>query len=171
MHHRNLIRRTGGTITSVLVLGTLAVGFGAPTAGANAPEKAPSIAKDLQQDRRDLTQLTDDVARLNSELKVTMAAAAPPKGIVAPSADEVSAAIAALFGSYAQEYQALGAQATAFHNEFVQLVSKGGSQAASAEAAAVAPYVAWLETTAQQDEKAAAQATAAANQFEHQPNG
>ena len=169
MHHRNLIRRTGGTITSVLVLGTLAVGFGAPTAGANAPEKAPSIAKDLQQDKRDLTQLTDDVARLNTELKVTMAAAAPPKGMVAPSADEVSAAIAALFGSYAQEYQALSAQATAFHNEFVQLVAQGGSQ--SAEAAAVAPYISWLEATAQQDAKAAAQAIAAANQFEHQPNG
>ena len=100
-----------------------------------------------------------------------MAAAAPPKGAVPAGADEVSAAIAALFGSYAQEYQALSAQATAFHNEFAQLLAQGGSQYASAEAAAVAPYVAWLETTAQQDQKAAAQATAAASQFEHQPNG
>jgi hypothetical protein len=165
------MKRTGGTFGFVLVLGTLAVGFGAPASGANAPEKAPSIAKDLQQDKRDLTQLTDDVSRLSTELKVTMAAAAPPKGIVAANADEVSAATAALFASYAQEYQALSAQAAAFHNEFVQLLSQGGSQHASAEAAAVAPYVAWLETTAQQDEKAAAQATAAANQFEHQPNG
>jgi hypothetical protein len=163
------MRRTAGAFGLVLVLGTLAVGVGAPASGATAPEKAPSIAKDLQQDKRDLTQLTDDVARLNTELKVTMAAAAPPKGMVAPSADEVSAAIAALFGSYAQEYQALSAQATAFHNEFVQLVAQGGSQ--SAEAAAVAPYISWLEATAQQDAKAAAQAIAAANQFEHQPNG
>ena len=40
-------------------------------------------------------------------------------------ADEVSAAVAALFGSHAQAYQALSAQAAAFHSQFVQLVHTG----------------------------------------------
>jgi hypothetical protein len=40
--------------------------------------------------------------------------------IAAPEAlAAASAAIAAVFGTYGQEYQALSAQATAFHDQFV----------------------------------------------------
>ena len=49
------------------------------------------------------------------------AAAAPTTGVLAAGADEVSAAVAALFGAHGQAYQATSAQAAAFHNQFVQL--------------------------------------------------
>ncbi|WP_119184907.1 PE family protein [Mycobacterium decipiens] len=50
----------------------------------------------------------------------TAAAAAPTTGLVAAAADEVSTAIANLFGALGQEYQAISAQLAAFHNEFTQ---------------------------------------------------
>nr|WP_223163860.1 PE family protein [Mycobacterium simiae] len=46
--------------------------------------------------------------------------------MLAAGADEVSAAIAALFGTHGQAYQAyraLSAQAVAFHQQFVQLLA------------------------------------------------
>ena len=63
------------------------------------------------------------------------AAAAPTTGVLAAGADEVSAAIAALFGAHAQAYQALSAQAAAFHSQFVQLMNAGRGAYAGAEAA------------------------------------
>jgi PPE-repeat protein len=60
------------------------------------------------------------------------AAAAPTTGIVAAGADEVSAAVAALFSAHATEYQALSTSAAAFHEQFVQtLQAAGGSYAAT----------------------------------------
>ncbi|WP_204815125.1 PE family protein [Mycobacterium riyadhense] len=56
------------------------------------------------------------------------AAAAPTTGVAAAAADEVSAAISRLFGIYGQEFQAINAQAAAFHAEFVRLLN--GSAAA-----------------------------------------
>jgi hypothetical protein len=44
---------------------------------------------------------------------------APTTGVVAAAEDEVSAAIALLFSNHAQEFQALSAQAGAFHTQFV----------------------------------------------------
>ncbi|WP_243633038.1 PE family protein [Mycobacterium uberis] len=44
----------------------------------------------------------------------------PTTGMLAVGADEVSSAIAALFGTYAQGYQELSVQAAAFHQQFVQ---------------------------------------------------
>ncbi|SOJ55105.1 PE-PGRS family protein PE_PGRS30 [Mycobacterium simulans] len=58
----------------------------------------------------------------------TAAAAAPTTGVAAAAADEVSAAISRLFGAYGQEFQAINAQAAAFHAEFVRLLN--GSAAA-----------------------------------------
>jgi len=171
MQHGKWRRCTLGVIGVVLSLGILAIGLGAPAYGTDKPAKAQSIATDLQKDQQDLAQLKKDVSRLSTEMKVTMATATPPTGIVPAKADEVSAAIAALFASCAQEYQALGAQATALHDQFVQTLAPARSQFAPAESAEAAPLVAWLATTAQQDESAAAQAKAAANQFEHDLSG
>ncbi|WP_164926778.1 PE family protein, partial [Mycobacterium tuberculosis] len=56
-------------------------------------------------------------------------------------ADEVSTAIAALFGAHGQAYQALSAQAQAFHAQFVQALTSGGGAYAAAEAAAVSPLL------------------------------
>ena len=56
------------------------------------------------------------------------AAAAQTSAIAAPAADEVSAAITALFGAHAQEFQTLNAQAAAFHDEFVNLLNGGAAR-------------------------------------------
>ena len=69
-----------------------------------------------------------------------MAAAAPISGVVPAAADEVSALTAAQFAAHAQMYQAIGAQATAIHELFVNtLGTSAGSYAATevANAAAV----------------------------------
>jgi len=69
-----------------------------------------------------------------------MAAAAPTTGVVPAAADEVSALTAAQFAAHAQMYQAIGAQATAIHELFVNtLGTSAGSYAATevANAAAV----------------------------------
>jgi hypothetical protein len=55
--------------------------------------------------------------------------------LVAAAQDEVSAAAARLFGGYAREYQAVLAQAAAFHEEFLAALASAGNAYASAEAA------------------------------------
>ncbi|WP_264990810.1 PE family protein, partial [Mycobacterium kiyosense] len=67
------------------------------------------------------------------------AAAAQTTGVLAAGADEVSRAVAAVFGSHAQGYQALSAQATAFHDQFVATLAGGANAYAAAEAAAANP--------------------------------
>src|ERR1700677_51121 len=67
------------------------------------------------------------------------AAAVPTTGIAAAGADEVSAAVTALFAGYGQEFQALSAQASAFHQQFVQALSAGAGSYLAAEAANASP--------------------------------
>jgi hypothetical protein len=55
--------------------------------------------------------------------------------LVAAAQDEVSAAAAALFGGYGKEYQAVLAQAAAFHEEFAAALTAAGNAYATAEAA------------------------------------
>ncbi|BBX75517.1 PE family protein [Mycobacterium shinjukuense] len=69
----------------------------------------------------------------------TAAAAPSTTGVVAAAGDEVWAAIAGLFGSYAQEFQTLTAQATLFHDQFVRALRAAGAAYAAAEAANVSP--------------------------------
>ncbi len=70
-----------------------------------------------------------------------MAAAAPTTGVVPAAADEVSALTAAQFAAHAQMYQAIGAQATAIHELFVNtLGTSAGSYAATEAANAVAVH-------------------------------
>jgi PE family len=76
-----------------------------------------------------VTDAADNLAGIGSTLgQATAAAARPTTGIAAAAADEVSVAISRLFGTYGQEFQALSAQAAAFHGEFVSLLN--GSAAA-----------------------------------------
>ncbi|WP_415823522.1 PE family protein, partial [Mycobacterium basiliense] len=62
------------------------------------------------------------------------AAAASTTTVLPAAADEVSAAIAAVFGIHAQQYQKLSTQATAFHDQFVRALSGAAGSYASAEA-------------------------------------
>jgi hypothetical protein len=87
-----------------------------------APELVESAAQNL--------------AGINSALgQATTAAAGPTTSVLAAGADEVSAAIAQLFGAHGREFQAISAQAAAFHDEFVGLLNAGAGAYASAEAA------------------------------------
>jgi hypothetical protein len=77
-------------------------------------------------------ELIDDAAHNLAGLGATLdeasrTAAPPTTGIVAAAQDEVSAAIARIFGAFGEEYQALNAQAAAFHHEFVTLLSGGAN--------------------------------------------
>ncbi|MGB9308642.1 MAG: PE family protein, partial [Mycobacterium sp.] len=67
------------------------------------------------------------------------AAAGSTTSLLAAGADEVSAAVAALFSSHAEGYQALGAQAMLFHDQFVQALNTGAGAYAAAEAANASP--------------------------------
>ncbi|WP_396820107.1 PE family protein, partial [Mycobacterium simulans] len=85
-----------------------------------------------------------DLAGIRSAISAANAAAAgPTTQVLAAAGDEVSAAIAALFGTHAQEYRAVSAQAAAFHERFVQSLSAAGGAYASAEAANVSPLQAF----------------------------
>ncbi|AMC52597.1 PE-PGRS family protein PE_PGRS52 [Mycobacterium tuberculosis variant bovis BCG] len=53
----------------------------------------------------------------------------------------MSLAISALFGQHAQAYQALSAQATIFHDQFVQALTSGGNLYAAAESHTVEQMV------------------------------
>ena len=83
---------------------------------------------------------TGDLASIRSVLNTAhLAAAAPTTGIAAAGADEVSAAVASLFGDFGQEFQALSAQATRFHTQFVQALNSAGGSYLAAEAANASP--------------------------------
>ncbi len=77
-----------------------------------------------------------DVAEIRSAIgAVNAAAAGQTTGLVAAAQDEVSAATARLFSSYAQEYQAVIKQAAAFHEQFTQALAAGGLAYAETEIA------------------------------------
>jgi triacylglycerol lipase len=63
--------------------------------------------------------------------------------VLAAAEDEVSAAIAALFSAHGQGYQALSAQAAAFHQGFVQALTNASGAYAAAEAASASPLAAF----------------------------
>ncbi len=87
-----------------------------------------------------LAAASADLGGIGSSIREATAAAAYSTTQVLPAAqDEVSAAISALFGNYAQEYQALSAQAEVFHADFVSLLASGGGAYAAAEAANASP--------------------------------
>jgi PE family len=90
-----------------------------------------------------MTAAARDLSNIGSALTAAKAAAAAPTtGVLAAAADEVSAAIAALFSAHGQGFQALGAQAAAFHEKFVQALTATAGSYAGAEAANVSALMA-----------------------------
>lgn len=76
-----------------------------------------------------------DLANIGHALEVAhLVAAAPTVAVVPAAADEVSASIAQLFSTQAEEYQALAGQAAAYHEVFVQRLTASAGAYASAEA-------------------------------------
>ena len=76
-----------------------------------------------------------DAAQIGSAVRAgNLAAAIPTTGLAAAGADEVSAAIAALFGAHAQEYQAAAAQAATYHEQFLSTLTAAATTYGGAEA-------------------------------------
>jgi PE family len=86
----------------------------------------------------DLVQgAAQDLAGIRSSLaEATATASGPTTGVAAAAQDEVSVAMASLFGGVGQEFQALSVQAQAFHAEFVNLMNAGAGAYVAAEGAA-----------------------------------
>ncbi len=90
----------------------------------------------------DLFEVPDSVAAAAGDLdnigstisQANAAAAFPTTGLVASGADDVSLAVAELFGAHGQGYQNFSAQIEAFHQEFVQNLAAGANAYNNAEA-------------------------------------
>ncbi len=77
-----------------------------------------------------LVRAASDLANIGSTLGAANAAAlGPTTELLAAGADEVSAAIASLFAAHGQAYQAVSAQMSAFHAQFVQTFTAGAGAA------------------------------------------
>ncbi|MHA7648309.1 PE family protein [Mycobacterium sp. ML4] len=94
-----------------------------------------------------LSSAATDLAGIGSALGSAGSAAASATTSVLPAgADEISAAIATLFGAHGQEFQSLSAQASKFHDQFVQAIRSAGAAYSGAEAANVSPLQAIAAT-------------------------
>ena len=83
-----------------------------------------------------MTAAAADLESIGSAVNAAhQAAAVPTTGLAAAAADEVSAATAALFTKYGQDFQALSAHASEFHQQFVRALSSGSGSYLAAEAA------------------------------------
>ncbi len=87
-----------------------------------------------------------DLANIGSTIRAADAAAgSSTTGVLAAAEDEVSAAIAAVFSAHGQGFQALSAQAVAFHDQFVKTLSEARNAYAAAEAANASPLQAVVQ--------------------------
>lgn len=87
-----------------------------------------------------VTAAASDLSNIGRAIgQANAAASAPTTELLAAGADEVSTAVAELFGAHARVYQRLSADAAAFHSRFAELMSTAAGQYASAEAAAASP--------------------------------
>jgi hypothetical protein len=87
-----------------------------------------------------LASAASDLENIGSAVNAAHAAAAvSTTGLAAAGADEISAAVAALFAGYGHEFQALSAQASGFHQQFVQALTSGAGSYLAAEAANASP--------------------------------
>src|ERR1700739_249579 len=90
-----------------------------------------------------LASASSDLTGIGSAIRAANFVAAPATTqIVSAAGDEVSAAIAAVFGAHGRQFQALGGQGAVFHEQFVAALSSGGLRYAGAEAASAAPLAA-----------------------------
>ncbi|MBX9979385.1 MAG: PE family protein, partial [Mycobacterium gordonae] len=84
-----------------------------------------------------------DLMSIGSALQeATTAASAPTTGLAAAAADEVSAGVAQLFGGLGEEFQAVSAQVSSYHAEFVRLLNGSASAYVGAEIASAGQLLA-----------------------------
>jgi PE family len=90
-----------------------------------------------------------DLANIGSTIgSAHNAAAAATTGVLPAAADEVSEQIAALFSHYGAGFQQVSAQAGAFHEQFVQVLTAGANSYVAAEANVVETLAASLNAPA-----------------------
>ncbi len=83
-----------------------------------------------------LASAAGDLQTIGAAMQAGTAAVAVPTGDVVPAAaDEVSALTATQFAAHAQLYQAVAAQATAIHDQFVTALATSAESYAATEAA------------------------------------
>ncbi|ARG80555.1 PE family protein, partial [Mycobacterium kansasii] len=88
-----------------------------------------------------------DLASINSAISAANAAAtAATTRVAAAGADEVSVAIAEIFGGHARTYQTLSARIATFHEQFVHALSSAAYCYAGTEAASASPLQNLLNT-------------------------
>ena len=92
---------------------------------------------ELLVDPQIVTTVAANIDGIGSSIKTaTAAAAAPTSGVLAAAADEVSAAIANLFGAHGQEFQAVVNQAEAYQTQFQQALAAAANAYVQTETAA-----------------------------------
>jgi PPE-repeat protein len=97
-----------------------------------------------------VTDAASDLAKVGSTINAAnSAAAANTSNVVAAGADEVSEAVASMFGAHAQAYQVISAQTATFHEQFVQLLRAGAGAYSGAEAANASPLQSLAANAAQ----------------------
>ncbi|OBK29563.1 hypothetical protein A5634_18350 [Mycobacterium asiaticum] len=75
-----------------------------------------------------VTTAAEGLAGVGSTIQqATAAAATPTTTLAAAAADEVSAGITQVFGSYGREFQAISARVATFHEEFVRLLNQSAA--------------------------------------------
>ncbi len=110
-----------------------------------------------------------ELASVRSSLNgITAAVSDATSGIVPAAQDEVSIAIASLFGNLGREFQAVHAKAEAFHAQFVKLIDVSAGAYASAEIATVRDFLLG-ERSVDTQIKCAADAYAAASGIDPLP--
>lgn len=81
-----------------------------------------------------LSTAAADIGGIGSALSdASLAAADPTTNLLAAAADEVSTVVSKVFGGYGLSAQAVLTQASAFHNEFTELLANAGGIFAQAE--------------------------------------
>jgi hypothetical protein len=156
-------RHLGGTISLALVLSTLSVIGSAPAYGHNATARSEAVIKAEQQDQQEIARFEADISRLKHDFALL-----PPEvnnmlmHTGSGSGSLLEAATA--WDGLANELQ----DAAASYGSLTSVLTSESQfgPASSTTAAAAAPYVAWMQATAQQAEQAAAQARAASVAFE-----
>ncbi|MDP7705030.1 PE-PPE domain-containing protein [Mycobacterium sp. TY815] len=94
-----------------------------------------------------MTAAALDIAEIRAALnQAELAALGPTAGVAVAAADEVSAAIAEFFSTYASGYRALSQNAAAFHDAFAQALKAASDSYSRAEAAAAASLAALTQS-------------------------
>jgi len=113
-----------------------------PAIAANRAALAPLVATNfLGQNTPAIAATEAQYTQMWAQDAVAMAGpagaslASPSTGVVPAAADEVSAAVVALFGAHGEMYQALSSPAAAFHAQFVQALDAASGSYMSTELA------------------------------------